>query len=213
MSLILPDRTYYFGPADAWQTHLLDFLNNTRVSLDICLYSFTLATVVDTLIRLHEQGRDIRLILDLSQTGLPLPPPPPRAPASAEALSASEAYSYAQSVAAATAAEEMLYGGTSEQAQLARLSAADIPYLVGQSAQHNIIHSKYAVRDVPSSSPLLSTPLPAAGVFWGSGNWSLSAAHQNNQLVVESNPFVARAFALDFQQNWDRLSSGSPRPS
>lgn len=56
-----------FAPFDDTTTAYLDFLRTARRSVFICIYGFTLAPLVDTLIAQHQAGLRVSLILDHSQ--------------------------------------------------------------------------------------------------------------------------------------------------
>lgn len=80
-------------------------------------------------------------------------------------------------------------GGHAEQAQLARLTAADVPWIEGTSPEHHqILHSKYTVVD-------------GMTVLYGSYNFTESAGFQSNTCSVSSG----RVYAAGFLAHWYRI--------
>ncbi len=75
--------------------------------------------------------------------------------------------------------------GRAEKAELLRLRAAGVTYLVGTSSKHRIMHHKFMVRD-------------AASVLSGSYNFTSSAALENNFFDIVTDAGRARRFAAEW---------------
>lgn len=57
----------FFCPQDACDTELIERIETAQQSIDIAIYSFTLDSVSDALVRAHDRGVTIRVLFDSSQ--------------------------------------------------------------------------------------------------------------------------------------------------
>lgn len=61
-------RKFYFSPDDDTQNAFLDFIKTATKQILIADYSFNLEPLVQDLITLHQNGIDVQLVLDKSQS-------------------------------------------------------------------------------------------------------------------------------------------------
>ena len=89
--------------------------------------------------------------------------------------------------------------GTTEKAQIDRLSAAGIPFVIGTSSKHQIMHAKFCV-------------VEEDWVTSGSWNYTTRASDQNNHLDLEHNETRAKWFLACWQEMWDWISTNQVQP-
>jgi phosphatidylserine/phosphatidylglycerophosphate/cardiolipin synthase-like enzyme len=78
--------------------------------------------------------------------------------------------------------------GKTERPELAKLRAAGVPFVVGTSSEHAIMHDKYCIVD-------------GEWVQYGSWNYTTAAAKESNFFLIEHNPDLAQIFT----RNWLEL--------
>ncbi|MDR3405135.1 MAG: phospholipase D-like domain-containing protein [Chthoniobacter sp.] len=84
--------------------------------------------------------------------------------------------------------------GPSEKPELAKLTAAKVPFLIGTSRTGHIMHHKFMVRD-------------GTAVLAGSFNFTMTAAKENNFFDIVADPARAALFTTEFRKIQDVMRS------
>ncbi len=91
-------------------------------------------------------------------------------------------------------------GGATEVPQLARLKAAGVPYVVGTSTKHKIMHAKFCV-------------VEEDWITSGSWNYTGAASDEDNHLDLEHNETRAKWFTERWQEMHDWIVANEPQPA
>ncbi len=84
--------------------------------------------------------------------------------------------------------------GATEKPQLDRLKVAGIPFVVGTSTKHKIMHAKFCV-------------VEQDWITSGSWNYTAAASDEDNHLDLEHNETRAKWFLERWQEMWDWISA------
>jgi phosphatidylserine/phosphatidylglycerophosphate/cardiolipin synthase-like enzyme len=88
--------------------------------------------------------------------------------------------------------------GSTEKPQIAKLVAAKVPFVVGTSDLHQIMHNKFTIID-------------DEWVESGSWNYTNAASDENNFFDIEHSIERATIFTADWQQMYDWISANEPQ--
>jgi phosphatidylserine/phosphatidylglycerophosphate/cardiolipin synthase-like enzyme len=88
--------------------------------------------------------------------------------------------------------------GKTERPELAKLRAAGVPFVVGTSSEHAIMHDKYCIVD-------------GEWVQYGSWNYTRAAAKESNFFLIEHNHDLAQVFTRNWYELWDWITKNEPQ--
>lgn len=89
--------------------------------------------------------------------------------------------------------------GTTEKPAIAKLKKAHIPFVVGTSDKHQIMHNKFTILD-------------DAWVQSGSWNYTAAASDEDNFFDIEHSVERAQAFTNDWQKMFNWISKNEANP-
>lgn len=90
-------------------------------------------------------------------------------------------------------------GGATEKEPISRLKASQIPYVVGTSDKHKIMHLKVIIVD-------------DAVVGSGSYNFTEVAEQESNFFRVDNDPEIAKAFTNDWEMTYQWIKVHDAQP-
>jgi len=88
--------------------------------------------------------------------------------------------------------------GESEKPAIARLTRAKVPFVIGTSDMHKIMHNKFTVVD-------------DVWVQSGSWNYTAAAADEDNFFDIEHSEERAQIFTADWQRRFDWITTNEPQ--
>ncbi|HEY8999612.1 MAG TPA: phospholipase D-like domain-containing protein [Candidatus Saccharimonadales bacterium] len=88
--------------------------------------------------------------------------------------------------------------GATEKPEVKQLTAAKIPFVLGTSDKHKIMHNKFTIID-------------DEWVQSGSWNYTNAASDEDNFFDIEHSPSRAQAFTADWQKMFDWIKANEPQ--
>jgi phosphatidylserine/phosphatidylglycerophosphate/cardiolipin synthase-like enzyme len=88
--------------------------------------------------------------------------------------------------------------GVTEKPEIAQLKKAKVPFVVGTSDKHKIMHNKFTIVD-------------DEWVQSGSWNYTAAASDEDNFFDIEHSEERATAFAADWQKMYDWIKANEPQ--
>ncbi|HVU59728.1 MAG TPA: phospholipase D-like domain-containing protein [Candidatus Saccharimonadales bacterium] len=88
--------------------------------------------------------------------------------------------------------------GVSEKPEIKKLDKSQVPFVVGTSSRHKIMHNKFTIVD-------------DAWVQSGSWNYTNAASDEDNFFDIEHSIDRARVFTTDWQKMYDWISQNEPQ--
>ncbi|MFI5405042.1 MAG: phospholipase D family protein [Nitrososphaerales archaeon] len=67
---LVANTSVYFSPDPANETRIVSIINSAKQTIDMAAFSLTLDSVADALIKAHQRGVKVRLLLDKQQTSV-----------------------------------------------------------------------------------------------------------------------------------------------
>jgi len=90
--------------------------------------------------------------------------------------------------------------GEAEKPALAKLKKAKVPFVLGTSSKHKIMHNKFTILD-------------DEWVQSGSWNYTNAASDEDNFFDIEHSVDRARVFTADWQKMFDWITANEPQDS
>lgn len=88
--------------------------------------------------------------------------------------------------------------GVTEKPEVKQLKAAKVPFVVGTSDKHKIMHNKFTIID-------------DEWVQSGSWNYTNAASDEDNFFDIEHSPSRAQAFTADWQKMFEWIKANEPQ--
>ena len=89
--------------------------------------------------------------------------------------------------------------GTTEKPEITKLREAKVPFVLGTSDKHKIMHNKFTILD-------------DQWVQSGSWNYTNAASDEDNFFDIEHSVDRATFFTADWQKMYDWISKNEPQP-
>ena len=199
-----------YSHAETSLVKLLRILRTARRSLSICVFSITLDDIANTLLDLHRQGVNIRIITDDDQVfalspslslflslSLSLSPHTCHHSHLPPQFGHCSSLSSTTGPAALSSTAETYVQSASQGSDIHRLAQAGIHCVTDNSSYH--MHHKFAILD---NATLLN----------GSLNWTMQGVKSNQEnVVVTTDPALIREFSHQFEGMWRKFSGNRVR--